>query len=97
MLARLAGAGPYGAGADRGRRVAAAGADRGGFAGEVEGGSLGYARAAGIGEADLGRSRLFLDGQTSDGWILPAIQGRGRPTARSPCTTGASPSGWRPT
>ncbi len=50
----------------------------GGFAGEVEGGSLGYARAAGIGEADIGRSRLFLDasGETSDGWI-PVVQGRG--------------------
>lgn len=78
-LVRGAGAGPYGAGALTGV-VALQQPARidGGFAGEVEGGSLGYARAAGIGEVDLGRSRLFLDasGETSDGWV-PVIQGRG--------------------
>ena len=78
-LVRGAGAGPYGAGALTGVVALQQPARiEGGFAGEVEGGSLGYARAAGIGEADLGRSRLFLDasGETSDGWI-PVIQGRG--------------------
>jgi vitamin B12 transporter len=78
-LVRGAGAGPYGAGALTGVVALQQPARiEGGFAGEVEGGSLGYARAAGIGEVDLGRSRLFLDasGETSDGWI-PVIQGRG--------------------
>src|SRR3984957_2620167 len=78
-LVRGAGAGPYGAGALTGVVALQQPAHiDGGFQGEVEGGSLGYARAAGIGEVDLGRSRLFLDasGETSDGWI-PVVQGRG--------------------
>jgi outer membrane receptor protein involved in Fe transport len=78
-LVRGAGAGPYGAGALTGVVALQQPAHiDGGFAGEVEGGSLGYARAAGIGEVDFGASRLFLDasGETSDGWI-PVIQGRG--------------------
>jgi outer membrane receptor protein involved in Fe transport len=78
-VVRGAGAGPYGAGALTGVVALQQPAHiDGGFAGEVEGGSLGYARAAGIGEVDLGRSRLFLDasGETSDGWI-PVVQGRG--------------------
>ena len=78
-LVRGAGAGPYGAGALTGVvALQQPGRIDGGFAGEVEGGSLGYARAAGIGEADFGKSRLFLDasGETSDGWI-PVRQGRG--------------------
>ena len=78
-VVRGAGAGPYGAGALTGV-VALQQPARvdGGVQGEVEGGSLGYGRAAGIGEADFGESRLFLDasGETSDGWI-PVIQGRG--------------------
>jgi len=78
-LVRGAGAGPYGAGALTGVvALQQPGHIDGGFAGEVEGGSLGYARAAGIAEADIGKSRLFFDasGETSDGWI-PVIQGRG--------------------
>jgi vitamin B12 transporter len=78
-VVRGAGAGPYGAGALTGVvALQQPGHIDGGFAGEIEGGSLGYARAAGIGELDFGRSRLFLDasGETSDGWV-PVIQGRG--------------------
>ncbi|MGH6957782.1 MAG: TonB-dependent receptor domain-containing protein, partial [Caulobacteraceae bacterium] len=50
----------------------------GGLSGDIEGGSLGYARGAAIGEMDEGQSRLFLDasGERSDGWV-PVIQGRG--------------------
>jgi outer membrane receptor protein involved in Fe transport len=79
-VVRGAGAGPYGAGALTGVVALTQPANvEGHVAGEVEGGSLGYARAAGIAEADLGgASRLFLDasGETSDGWI-PVVQGRG--------------------
>jgi outer membrane receptor protein involved in Fe transport len=78
-VVRGAGSGPYGAGALTGV-VALQQPARvpGGLAGEVEGGSLGYGRAAGIAEADFGASRLFLDasGETDAGWI-PVREGRG--------------------
>src|SRR5580698_10001003 len=61
-LVRGAGSGPYGAGALTGVVALQQPAHiDGGFQGEVEGGSLNYARAAGIAEADFGQSRLFLD------------------------------------
>jgi outer membrane receptor protein involved in Fe transport len=77
---RGAGSGPYGSGALTGVVALQAPATiDGGVAGDVEGGELGYARGAAIGEIDTGpNSRLFLDasGERSDGWI-PVIQGRG--------------------
>ena len=78
-VVRGAGAGPYGAGALTGVvALEQPGQVDGGLVGDVDGGSLGYGRAAGIGEVGFGRSRLVLDasGETSDGWI-PVIQGRG--------------------
>src|SRR5277367_6812160 len=77
-VVRGAGAGPYGAGALTGVvALQQPSAVDGHLAGDIEGGTLGYGRAAGIGEVDFGASRLFLDasGETSDGWI-PVIQGR---------------------
>jgi outer membrane receptor protein involved in Fe transport len=78
-IVRGAGAGPYGAGALTGVVALQSPMNAaGGFAGEVEGGGLGYVRAAGVGAAELGGARLFVDasGERSDGWI-PVIQGRG--------------------
>ncbi len=79
QVVRGAGAGAYGAGALTGV-VALTEPDAvpGHLSADVEGGQLGYARAAGIAEADVGRARTFLDasGETSDGWI-PVRQGRG--------------------
>src|SRR6185312_1117988 len=48
------------------------------IAGDVEGGSLGYGRAAAIAEVDAGPVRTFIDGstETSGGWI-PVREGRG--------------------
>jgi outer membrane receptor protein involved in Fe transport len=78
-VVRGAGAGPYGAGALTGV-VALQQPSRipGGAAADLEGGSLGYVRAAGIDQLTLGGARVFLDasGERSDGWI-PVIQGRG--------------------
>ena len=92
-VVRGAGAGPYGAGALTGV-VALQQLDAidGGVATDVEGGDLGYARAAGIAELDEAGSRVFLDasGERSDGWI-PVIQGRGavdRPLSLSDWSVG---------
>src|ERR1700722_3404282 len=92
-VVRGAGAGPYGAGALTGV-VALQQPDAvdGGLAADVEGGSLGYARAAGVAELDEAGSRGFLDasGERSDGWI-PVIQGRGavdRPLSLSDWSVG---------
>jgi outer membrane receptor protein involved in Fe transport len=78
-VVRGAGAGPYGAGALTGV-VALQQPDQihGGEAADVEGGSLGYVRAAGVDQLAVGGARVFLDasGERSDGWI-PVIQGRG--------------------
>src|SRR6185312_8981113 len=78
-LVRGAGSGPYGAGALTGvvaleQPVAVPGR----IAGDVEGGSLGYGRAAAIAEVDAGLVRTFIDGstETSGGWI-PVREGRG--------------------
>lgn len=78
-VVRGAGAGPYGAGALTG--VVALQQPMsvpGGFEGDIEGGSQGYFRAAGITEMDDGPRQLFLDAsdERSDGWV-PVIQGRG--------------------
>ncbi len=78
-LVRGAGAGPYGAGALTGVvALEQPTAVPGHIAGDVEGGSLGYARAAAITEIDAGPTRAFFDGsaETSDGWV-PVRQGRG--------------------
>lgn len=79
-VVRGAGSGPYGAGALTGVVALASPATiGGGVSGDIEGGELGYARAAGLAEIDTGPASLFLDasGERSDGWI-PVIQGRGR-------------------
>jgi len=78
-VVRGAGAGPYGAGALTGVvALTQPGAVEGHVTADAEGGSLGYARAAGLAEVDTSAGRLFLDasGETSDGWI-PVIEGRG--------------------
>jgi outer membrane receptor protein involved in Fe transport len=78
-VVRGAGAGPYGAGALTGV-VALQQPDQipGGAAADIEGGSLGYVRAAGVDQLAVGDARVFLDasGERGDGWI-PVIQGRG--------------------
>jgi vitamin B12 transporter len=79
-VVRGAGAGPYGAGALTGV-VALTEPDRleaGLAAADAEAGSLGYARGAGLAEADVAAGRLFLDasGERFDGWV-PVIEGRG--------------------
>jgi vitamin B12 transporter len=80
QVVRGAGSGPYGAGALTGV-VALSEPDSvpGHLSADVEGGDLGYGRAAGVAEADLGGAKAFLDasGETSDGWI-PVHAGRGR-------------------
>ena len=79
QVVRGAGAGAYGAGALTGV-VAMRGPDSvpGKLSADIEGGQLGYGRAAGIAEVDAGATRAFFDasGETSDGWI-PVRQGRG--------------------
>jgi vitamin B12 transporter len=78
-IVRGAGAGPYGAGALTGViDLHEPGAVAGGVSGDIEGGELGYARAAGVLERQRGDRRVFLDasGERSDGWI-PVIEGRG--------------------
>ncbi len=74
-----AGAGPYGAGALTGVvKLEQPTHVEGHVAGDISGGNMGYARAAGIAEIDSGPARIFLDAsnETSAGWI-PVIQGRG--------------------
>ncbi len=79
QVVRGAGAGPYGAGALTGV-VALAEPDAvpGGVVADLEGGQLGYGRAAGLAEVDAGGTRTFLDasGETSEGWT-PVREGRG--------------------
>ena len=79
QVVRGAGAGPYGAGALTGV-VALREPDSvpGHLSADIEGGQLGYGRAAGITEVNAGGARAFFDasGETSDGWI-PVRQGRG--------------------
>ncbi len=79
QVVRGAGAGAYGAGALTGV-VALHEPDSvpGDLSADLEGGQLGYGRAAGIAEVDVAGTRAFFDasGETSDGWI-PVRQGRG--------------------
>ncbi|HEY1753059.1 MAG TPA: TonB-dependent receptor [Caulobacteraceae bacterium] len=78
-VVRGAGAGPYGAGALTGVvALQQTGAVDGGTLADIEGGELGYVRAAAVSELDEGGGRLFLDasGEHDDGWI-PVRQGRG--------------------
>ena len=79
QVVRGAGAGPYGAGALTGV-VALREPDAvpGQLSADIEGGQLGYRRAAGIAQVDAAGTRAFFDasGETSDGWI-PVRQGRG--------------------
>jgi outer membrane receptor protein involved in Fe transport len=79
-VVRGAGSGAYGSGALTGVvALQSPGTIGGGIEGDIEGGELGYARAAGLAEIDTGpTSRLFLDatGERSNGWI-PVVQGRG--------------------
>ncbi|HWE44722.1 MAG TPA: TonB-dependent receptor [Caulobacteraceae bacterium] len=78
-IVRGAGAGPYGAGALTGvvaleERTPKAGD----WSGDAAGGSLGYARAAGVAEMSAGPGELFAEasGESSDGWI-PVHASRG--------------------
>jgi outer membrane receptor protein involved in Fe transport len=82
VLVRGAGAGPYGAGALTGVVALDQPAEMAGDL-DIEGGSLGYARAAGATQVTKGPARLFLDAaaEHSDGWI-PVIEGRGRADRR---------------
>jgi outer membrane receptor protein involved in Fe transport len=78
-VVRGAGAGPYGAGALTGTvELKERTSVDGGFGADLSGGELGYGRAVGVGETQLGHATLLLDaaGETSDGWI-PVRQGRG--------------------
>ena len=78
-IVRGAGAGPYGAGALTGVvALQQPSSIPGGIAADIEGGGEGYARGAGIVQADVAGAKVFLDasGEHNDGWT-PVRYGRG--------------------
>jgi outer membrane receptor protein involved in Fe transport len=79
QVVRGAGAGPYGAGALTGTIALAERAPPpGDWEGDVSAGGLGYERAAGVGDVEIGPGDLFFStsGEHSGGWI-PVHAGRG--------------------